>query len=1136
MAQRSSVALEKKSVLRIRHTRESGYPGGAAAGSPPLDSRLKIAGMTISSSPHALGKAARRNQLGAGLRASILSIRLVLLLAILSARPAPLLAYTCTNPGSNLGFIEKEADGVNGVDGLNGGEAVAVSPDGKHVYTAAYFDHAVAAFTRNESSGHLTFIAAYKHGDGNITELRNARNVTVSPDGAYVYAVADLDDSLTVFSRNSTSGALTWVAHYVDDSGGIDGLDDSRGVAVSPDGTNVYVSGHVDDEVAWFTRNANGTLTWRGKIGNVSPATALNGPWDIAVSADGKFVYVACYHGNSVVVLARDANNNGALSFVEEKIDGQGGVDGLDDAKGVALSADGASVYVTGVGDHAVAVFSRNATDGKLTFRHAIKDGDALPGGGTLEGLGGATWPATGCDDTVTYASAQLDAAVVMLTRNTSTGDLSYKSKISQGDPLPGGGEVDGLQGARGIAVAPGGAHIYVLGYSSDTLVALGQTFDPTHTPTITPTSTPTPTDTPTITPTWTPNRTCEIDGSVPSALHHDAQFLYQGCGGTPGPQASVTAIIEPPRMTVIRGSVSTADLVPLEGVSITLLGQPEYGSTLTPADGVFSFVLNGGGYVTIDYQKDGYIPVQRQVHAPWGEYTWAGNVVMIPYAGTVTTIDCEGSEEPTLIEGEEIVDELCPRQTWVYVPPLTTCELYFADGSTEPVTTLDMHVTEFTVGDSGPEAMPADLPPTSAYTYAAEFAADEAIASGAGGVQFSNPVYVYVPNCLDLPCGPVPSGYYDRTEGQWMCAENGQVIEVLTDSGSIVTVDTDCDGIADEELGITPEEREVLSALFDAGDTLWRVPTTHFTPFDFNWAFRMPAGAGPPNAAIRRDERTEVCAGDPEELEEQEAMQSVPIVGTPFELIYDSGCVPGRKAEAASAGERPERAPGPRRDRDRDADRRALLPGGAGAGGQPALRARVGRRGRLRACAPGQAEGAGAGGQRVPEQHDELRRRGDLRGPGVDESRDADTDRDDPVAEPAGGGAGVLRCARSGPRGLGRGCAPPRLRGRSGGNDRSGGQCARSGQGNRLGPRRDDLCGHGDRLPGSQLHRRREPRGGRGGDGRDGARRRHGRRRRCAGGANPRPGGGQRRAGRQPLLYPGARPQPARAPRRPAR
>ncbi len=63
--------------------------------------------------------------------------------------------------------------------------------------------------------------------------------VTVSPDGSHVYATGYSDDAVAVFSRNSSTGALTFVEVLKDGTGGVDGLDAAYGVTVSPDGSHV---------------------------------------------------------------------------------------------------------------------------------------------------------------------------------------------------------------------------------------------------------------------------------------------------------------------------------------------------------------------------------------------------------------------------------------------------------------------------------------------------------------------------------------------------------------------------------------------------------------------------------------------------------------------------------------------------------------------------------------------------------------------------------------------------------------------------------------------------------------------------------------------------------------------------------
>ena len=44
------------------------------------------------------------------------------------------------------------------------------------------------------------------------------------------------------------------------------------------------------------------------------------------------------------------------------------------------------------------------------------------------------------------------------------------------------------------------------------------------------------------------------------------------------------------------------------------VLNHPEFGQTLSRADGIFDLAVNGGGLLTVDYQKAGYLKVQRQV------------------------------------------------------------------------------------------------------------------------------------------------------------------------------------------------------------------------------------------------------------------------------------------------------------------------------------------------------------------------------------------------------------------------------------------------------------------------------------------------------------------------------------------
>jgi 6-phosphogluconolactonase (cycloisomerase 2 family) len=114
---------------------------------------------------------------------------------------------------------------VGSVDGLRSVRSVTVSPDGKHIYTVSDFDGAVAAFDRNSATGELTLVETEKDGVGGVDGLAGAYGVTISLDGNHVYVASVTDDAVSVFSRDSTTGELTFIEVQKDGLRGVDGLD-----------------------------------------------------------------------------------------------------------------------------------------------------------------------------------------------------------------------------------------------------------------------------------------------------------------------------------------------------------------------------------------------------------------------------------------------------------------------------------------------------------------------------------------------------------------------------------------------------------------------------------------------------------------------------------------------------------------------------------------------------------------------------------------------------------------------------------------------------------------------------------------------------------------------------------------------
>ena len=331
-------------------------------------------------------------------------------------------------------------------------------------------------------------------------------------------------------------------------------------------------------------------------------------------------------------------------------------------------------------------------------------------------------------------------------------------------------------------------------------------------------------------------------DLSVATTVFSATQFLYSG--PTPIQTGVSPGVMEITRTAVLRGRVLTRDGDPLSGVTITVRAHPEFGQTISRADGRFDLAVNGGGLLTVSYAAGGFLPAQRQVQTPWHDYVPLPDVALVPYDANVSTIDLSASNSAPVqvAQGSVISDSAGTRQATLLFTQGTTATMTLPDGTIRPLTTLHVRATEYSVGPNGPKAMPGTLPSNSGYTYAADFSADEAIAAGAISVTFSQPVDFYLQNFLHLPAGAiVPMGYYDQRKGQWIPSPNGRVLSIIdittTNGISEAEIDVGAGQPATSTvlaaLGITHEELRQLALLYQPGQSLWRVPLRHFTNFD---------------------------------------------------------------------------------------------------------------------------------------------------------------------------------------------------------------------------------------------------------------------------------------------------------------
>lgn len=310
-----------------------------------------------------------------------------------------------------LRFVNAKFDGQGGVEGLYyGANGLAMSPDGRSVYVTGAQDNALATFRRNRRTGKLRFVNAKFDGQDGIDGLDGDYDVAVSPSGRSVYVVSTEDSALAKFKRNRRTGKLRFVSERRDDEGGVDGLQGAFAVAISPDGDSVYVASTGDNALATFRRGRHGRLRFVNAKFDGRGGAMLESPGDVQVSPDGRNVYVSAQYEDAVDTFRRD-RESGRLKFVNAKVDGQGGVDGMNTATGVTVSPDGRNVYLDSF-EGAVAEFKRKPTTGRLRFVDAIFNGQD-----GVDGLDGPNYMTSSPDGENVYVAGFLDNSLVTFKR-----------------------------------------------------------------------------------------------------------------------------------------------------------------------------------------------------------------------------------------------------------------------------------------------------------------------------------------------------------------------------------------------------------------------------------------------------------------------------------------------------------------------------------------------------------------------------------------------------------------------------------------------------------------------------------------------------------------------------------------------
>jgi 6-phosphogluconolactonase (cycloisomerase 2 family) len=131
--------------------------------------------------------------------------------------------------------------------------------------------------------------------------------IAVDPSEKFVYAANSVDNTVSVLSINSSTGALTLAGTFATGT-------QPRSVAAL--GTFLYVANSGSSNISVFSVDANtGALT---QITD-SPFSASSSPLIEVIDPNKKFLYTASQSGNTISALSIDATT-GALSTVSQSV------------------------------------------------------------------------------------------------------------------------------------------------------------------------------------------------------------------------------------------------------------------------------------------------------------------------------------------------------------------------------------------------------------------------------------------------------------------------------------------------------------------------------------------------------------------------------------------------------------------------------------------------------------------------------------------------------------------------------------------------------------------------------------------------------------------------------------------------
>ena len=300
---------------------------------------------------------------------------------------------------------------------------IALSTDGRHLYTSAFRTNAIGAFLIEGPTEHLVHLQSHQR----IYPHGRPFGVQVDPSGKMVAAACAESRSVVLFRRDPASGLLKVADVFQSMPEDEHSLKKPMELAFSPDSRFLYV---IDAGNVWTEGRGSGVMTLSIENGatlrwvdtNYGKSVCFANARGIAVHPNRRWLYVASSDANTLVLCKLDEQTGASTTeqILRDEIDG---VHCLAGAMRVACSPDGRFVYTSSGrfrGDNAVGVF-RVGDDGRLTVVQELHAGD--------DGIGdfaGGNEVAVSPDGQFVVACGTTSSTLACFARDADSGELTH--------------------------------------------------------------------------------------------------------------------------------------------------------------------------------------------------------------------------------------------------------------------------------------------------------------------------------------------------------------------------------------------------------------------------------------------------------------------------------------------------------------------------------------------------------------------------------------------------------------------------------------------------------------------------------------------------------------------------------------